>query len=215
ARATTATSTTLGQLDVKVPVLSNATIDTRPKASNAAPPLTRTPCLEAAPTAATTVTGTEIANAHGEAATSTTKARSTHVAGSPRSEPTPAISAATTITPGTSGRATRSANRCPAPLRACSASTTDTMRANELSDAAAVTATSNTPVPLMAPANTSSPGPASTGTDSPVMADTSKALRPVTTVPSVATRSPGLTTITSPTRNCSGATVHSTPPRTT
>ena len=60
--------------------------------------------------AATTVTGTEIANAQGAAATSTTRARSIHMAGGPKTLPTNAIKAATIITPGTSGLATRSAS---------------------------------------------------------------------------------------------------------
>ena len=83
--------------------------------------------------AATTVTGTEMASAHGDAATSTTKARSIQVAGSPSRLPIVAMSADATSTPGTSGRAIRSARRSLAPLRDCSASTMRTIRARELS----------------------------------------------------------------------------------
>ena len=65
----------------------------------------------AAPMAATTVTGTEIASAHGEAATRTTRARSIHVAGSPSRLPMIAMIAARIMIPGTSGLAIRSARR--------------------------------------------------------------------------------------------------------
>ena len=62
-----------------------------PSASSAAPPLITNPAWVAAPIAANTVTGTAIANAHGDAATSTTSARSIHTPGSPNSDPTTAI----------------------------------------------------------------------------------------------------------------------------
>ena len=90
-----------------------------------------------------------------------------------------------------------------------------TIRASELSSAVVLTSTSSTPVPLIDPANTSPPGPASTGTDSPVIAETSSAVRPVRITPSVAMRSPGLTTIRSPTRSCAGASTTSRPSRST
>ena len=87
--------------------------------------------LLAAPIAATTVTGTEIASAHGEAATSTTSARSIQVGGSPSRLPITAMSRPATRMAGTSGRAMRSASRWEVPLRDCSASTIRTMRASE------------------------------------------------------------------------------------
>ena len=161
-----------------MPVLSSATVRTAPRASSAAPPLTRTPSLEAAPIAATTVTGTEMASAHGGGG---------HQHDQGTFNPHQRITqhgtdggdgAAATMIAGTSGLAMRSARRWLAPLRDCSASTIATMRANELSAALEVTSTSSTPVPLIDPANTSLPGPASTGTDSPVMAETSSAVRP-------------------------------------
>ena len=210
-----ATSMTVGRLAVSVPVLSSATPRTAPRASSAAPPLTSAPSLLAAPIAATTVTGTEIAKAHGDAATNTTRARSIEVAGSPSRLPITAISVATIMIPGTRGWAMRSASRCEVPLRACSASTIRTIRASELSCAVVVTSTSSTPVPLIDPANTSSPSAASTGTDSPVMAETSSAVRPSRMIPSVAIRSPGLTSIRSPTRNSVGAVAILVPSRST
>ena len=88
-----------------------------PNPSRAAPPLITRPACVAAPTDANTVTGTAIANAHGDAATSTTSARSTHRPGSPASEPTIAIAAETIRMVGTIGRAIRSASRWARPLR--------------------------------------------------------------------------------------------------
>ena len=133
-----ATSMTTGRLRVRVPVLSRATPRIVPRVSSAAPPLTSTPSLLAAPIAATTVTGTEIASAHGDAATRTTRARSIHTTGSPSRLPITAISAAAIITPGTRGLAMRSARRWLAPLRDCSASTIFTILASELSSAVVV-----------------------------------------------------------------------------
>ena len=78
---------TAGALRVRVPVLSKAMVPILPRVSTAAPPLISTPMRLAAPTEATTVTGTEIARAHGEAATSTTRARSNHRTGSPTMNP--------------------------------------------------------------------------------------------------------------------------------
>ena len=89
-----------------------------PSCSKASPDLITTPNFDADPTALITVTGTAIANAHGDAATSTTSARSIHVHGSPTTRPNSATSAAAISTAGTSGRAIRSASRARSPLRA-------------------------------------------------------------------------------------------------
>ena len=70
---------------------------------------------------------------------------------------------------------------------------------SELSVPAAVASTSSTPALLIAPADTASPGATSTGIDSPVIAEVSRLDRPERTSPSVATRSPGRTSSTSPT----------------
>ena len=65
------------------------------------------------------------------------------------------------------------------------------------------------------PPSTSSPGPTSAGADSPVIAEVSSALAPSVTVPSVATRSPGRTTNTSPTASSDAGIPISTPSRST
>ena len=145
-------SMTSGRLRVRVPVLSSATVRTRASASRAAPPLISAPERVAAPIAATTVTGTEMANAHGAAATSTTSERSIQAAGRPSSAAEHAIATASTQTPGTSGRAIRSASRWPRPLRSCASSTIRTIWASELSSVREVTSTSSAAPPLIAAA---------------------------------------------------------------
>ena len=67
---------TVGSLRVSVPVLSTAMWWMVPKRSKTAPDLMITPNRLAEPIAATTVSGTEIASAHGDAATSTTSSAS-------------------------------------------------------------------------------------------------------------------------------------------
>ena len=150
-----------------------ATRSIAPSRSNAAPDLTTTPKRLAAPIAEMTVTGTEIANAHGEAATRTTRARVIHSTGSPNSEPAHATTAASTSTPGTSGRAMRSAMRARSPFSAWASSTSRTTAVSELSSPGAVAVTVIGPPTAMTPASTSSPADTSTGIDSPVTADES------------------------------------------
>ena len=72
------------------------------------------------------------------------------------------------------------------------------MRATVESAATRVTFTSTSPSPLSVPAKTSSPGPFSTGTLSPVMGLWSMLLLPAATAPSMGTRSAGRTRTTSP-----------------
>jgi len=67
---------------------------------------------------------------------------------------------------------------------------------------------------MVAP-NTASPGPLSTGIDSPVSMLSSNEDPPSTMVPSVGTFSPGLTTIRSPTETSSIGVATSTPSRST
>ena len=159
---------TVGSLRVRVPVLSMATRPIAPSRSNAAPDFTTTPKRLAAPMAEITVTGTEMASAHGEAATSTTSARVIHSTGSPSREPMIATAAASTSTPGTSGRATRSAMRARSPFSACASSTRRTTAVRELSSPGAVAVTDIGAPTAMTPAMISSPAATSTGIDSPV-----------------------------------------------
>jgi hypothetical protein len=82
-----------------------------------------------------------------------------------------------------------------------------------LSLPAASARTSITPEALTDPAGTSSPGPASTGTDSPVIAEVSRLVRPETTTPSVAILSPARTSSTSSTRMSLAASSTTSSPR--
>src|SRR5699024_1788468 len=189
------TALTAGSLRVRVPVLSTATWRITPNRSNTAPDVMITPHLLADPIPATTVSGTEIASAHGEAATSTPSARASHRSGTPNSDPMTAARTSRINTPGTSGRAMRSARRARSPFSACAFSTRSTIVVSELSVPAAVVSTSNAPAVLIAPADTVSPGSTSTGIDSPVIAEVSRLDRPVRTMPSVAIRSPGRTSM--------------------
>ncbi|AWR87954.1 hypothetical protein Mtai_v1c27260 (plasmid) [Meiothermus taiwanensis WR-220] len=74
------------------------------------------------------------------------------------------------------------------------------MRAMVLSEGSLSTRTVSTPSVLMEPANTRSPGPLLTGTDSPVTGESSRAENPLRMVPSAGTRPPGRTCTTCPTR---------------
>ena len=89
------------------------------------------------------------------------------------------------------------------------------MVVSELSVPAAVVSTSSAPELLIAPADTASPGPTSTGIDSPVIADVSRLERPARTIPSVAIRSPGRTTMTWPTVSSFACTSTDPPSRST
>ena len=177
--------------------MSKATVRIVPNCSKAAPDLMTTPNFEAEPMALMTVTGTAMASAQGDAATSTTRARSTHVHGSPTTTPKSATSAAATRTVGTRGRAIVSARRARSPFWACARATKATIWVRELSRPSAVASTRSEPDPLTEPAGTGSPGPTSTGIDSPVTADASMLDRPSVTTASVGTRSPAATTMRS------------------
>ncbi len=75
-----------------------------------------------------------------------------------------------------------------------------------------VTSTSRRPSPFRDAPTTSSPGPTSTGTDSPVSMDRSTEELPLRTSPSAGTFWPGRTTTTSPTPRSSMGTVRSLSP---
>ena len=82
---------------------------------------------------------------------------------------------------------------------------------NVLSPGSRVTSKSTAPHRLIVPLNTASPLPFSTGCASPVSADSSLALFPSNTVPSVGNASPGFTRTRTPRRSSSTATSRSLP----
>lgn len=84
-------------------------------------------------------------------------------------------------------------------LLSCASSTRRTTRAIVLSSAAAVTLTFNTPSVLIVPAKTASISDFRFGVLSPVTGDSSTSLDPSTIAPSAGMRSPGRTTMRSPT----------------
>ena len=88
----------------------------------------------------------------------------------------------------------------------CASSTSRTTRAMVLSAAAAVTRTLSTPSALIVPAKTASPTPLRFGVLSPVTGASSMSLEPSVISPSAGMRSPGRTTMTSPTASCSAGT---------
>ena len=103
------------------------------------------------------------------------------------------------MTIGTKTPATRSASRWTGALPVCAAVTSRAICASAVSAPTLVARTTSRPPALTVAPATSAPGPTSTGTDSPVSRLMSTAERPSSTMPSVATFSPGRTRKSSPT----------------
>ncbi|GAA3303812.1 hypothetical protein GCM10020295_53350 [Streptomyces cinereospinus] len=127
----------------------------------------------------------------------------------------PKVAVASTRTTGTKIPATRSASRCTSALPFCASSTSRAIRASWVSAPTRVAATTSRPPAFTVAPATVSPAATSTGTDSPVSIETSTAEAPSTTVPSVATFSPGRTTNRSPTASSVTGTRTSRPSRST
>ena len=98
---------------------------------------------------------------------------------------------------------------------ACASATSRAIWASAVSAPTRVARTTRRPWALTVAPATSSSGPTSTGTGSPVSIDWSTAEVPSTTTPSVAIFSPGRTTKRSPTASSSMGTATSTPSRST
>ena len=94
---------------------------------------------------------------------------------------------------------------------ACASAVSRATRASVVSDAVAVVRIVSEPNALSVPAKTASPTALSTGTDSPVSADSSRLDAPSTMTPSSAIRSPGRTRSAVPGAIVATATVRSTP----
>src|SRR6059058_3139941 len=94
----------------------------------------------------------------------------------------------------------------------CASSTNRTICATRVSPPTRVTRKRSVPVPFCVPPVTSSPGPFSTGIDSPVIIASSTADEPARMRPSAATPSPGRTITMSPTARRSIGTSSSRPP---
>ena len=119
------------------------------------------------------------------------------------------------MTMGTKTPATRSAIFEIGAFVALASSTSSMIFEMVVSSPTRVASMIRRPCPLVVAAMTSSPGPFSTGMDSPLRADSSMALKPSITLPSTGTFSPGRRTILSPMTISSTATTISSPPRIT
>ncbi len=173
---------------VSVPVLSRITARTRPADSSACALLTSTPSSAPRPTAASRAVGVARPSAHGQATTRTaTAALAAAAAGQPAPSQKPSVTTARVIAQGTNTAAIRSASRCAAALLASAWLTSRVIWASTVSAPTRVARTSSRPLMLTDAPVTSSPGPTSAGTDSPVSRDASTAERPPVTTPSVAT----------------------------
>ena len=139
-------------------------------------------------------------SAHGQAmmSTATAAVKAVAVAAPVSSHPT-RVASASTMTTGTNTAETRSARRCTSALPFCASSTSRAICASWVSEPTRVARTTSRPPAFTVAPTTASPGPTSTGTDSPVSIEASTADVPSTTSPSVATFSPGRTTKRSPT----------------
>ena len=207
-------SVSTGRPSVSVPVLSQATTLIAPARSRVSASRTRMPARAAAPVPTMIAVGVASPSAHGHAITSTAIAWSdAAVADSPASQPTPRVSRAAPSTTGTNTALTRSTSFWIGALLAWAPSTSRTIRASVVSSPTAPTMTATAPSTFSVPSLTGSPGPFATGRGSPVSMDSSKLAVPSRTCPSAGTRSPGLTSTTSPGRSSATGSVTSTPAR--
>ena len=147
--------------------------------------------------------------------TTATAAVNADAAVAPKASQPTSVRTDSASTTGTKIPDTRSASRCTCALPACASATRRAICASAVSAPTRVVLTTSRPEALIVAPATSSPGPTSTGTDSPVSMDWSIAELPDSTTPSVATFSPGRTTNRSPGRSSSTATSTSTPSRST
>ena len=183
---------------VTVPVLSSTTVSARRVCSSTSGPRITMPSWAPRPVPTMSAVGVASPSAHGQAITRTATAAGKAAAGSTNNQAT-SVSSAIPITTGTNTADTRSASRCTGALPACACSTSRASWASCVSAPTRVARTTSRPPAFTVPPATASPGPTSTGTDSPVSMLASTADVPSTTSPSVAIFSPGRTTNRSPT----------------
>ena len=206
APSTTSTATTSRCPSVTVPVLSKATTSTRRAASRASGPLMITPMRAPRPLPAMNAAGVARPRAHGQATISTATAGLMAAPTGPRSSQATRVAAATTTTAGTKTAEIRSASRWIGALRDSASLTSRTTWASVPSAPTRRASTTREPCVLSIPPVTSSPGPTSRGTGSPVTIEVSTAEWPSVTTPSAAMLSPGRTRNRMPTFSCDGGT---------
>ena len=122
---------------------------------------------------------------------------------SPVPSQNPSVPTANAMTIGTNTAETRSASRCTGAFPVWASVTSRAIWASAVSAPTRVARTTMRPPAFTVAPATESPGPTSTGTDSPVSNEASMAEVPSTTTPSVATFSPGRTTNRSSTARAS------------
>ena len=185
---------------VTVPVLSSTIVSTLRVDSSTSGPLIRTPSCAPRPVPTSRAVGVASPSAHGHATISTATAAVNAATLSPV-WPSQNASVATdrAMTTGTKIPETWSARRWTAALPDCASTTRRAICASLVSAPTRVAFTTRRPPALTVAPVTGSPGPTSTGTDSPVSSAASIADVPSTTTPSVAIFSPGRTTNLIPT----------------
>ena len=201
---------------VTVPVLSSTIVSTRWVDSSTCGPLIRMPSWAPRPVPTSNAVGVASPSAHGQAMISTaTAAANAFVAPAPSSSQNARVATDSAMTTGTKTAETRSARRCTGALPDWASETSRAIWASAVSAPTRVARTTSRPPAFTVAPATLSPGPTSTGTDSPVSMPASTADVPPSTTPSVAIFSPGRTTNRSPTVSCSIGTRTSVPPRST
>ena len=189
---------------VTVPVLSRTMVSTARVDSSTSGPLMRMPSWAPRPVPTIRAVGVASPSAQGQAMIRTATA-AVKAGASPPPVPiqNPSVAAASPMTMGTKMPETRSASRCTWALPFWASSTRRAICASWVSEPMRVARTTSRPPALTVAPTTASPGPTSTGTDSPVSIEASTAELPSSTTPSVAIFSPGRTTNLSPTASCS------------
>ena len=140
----------------------------------------RMPSCAPRPVPTNSAVGVASPSAQGQAMMSTeTAAVNAVFAGAPASSQPAHVTTASPMTIGTNTAETRSASRCTAALPLCASATSRAIWANWVSAPTRVARTNSTPPALTVAPATSSPGPTSTGTASPVSiaASTAEAAR--------------------------------------
>ena len=170
--------------------------------SSTSGPLIRIPSCAPRPVPTISAVGVASPSAQGHAMMSTATEAVKASVGSPVSASQPTrVASESASTIGTKTAEIRSTSRWMGALPACASSTSRAICASAVSPPTRVARTSSRPNVLIVPPATSSPGPTSTGTGSPVSIDRSTAESPSSITPSVANFSPGRTTNRSPVRD--------------
>ena len=195
------TVTSRGRPSVSVPVLSTTRVSAFSSLSRAEALRIRTPAAAPRPVATMIEMGVASPRAHGQAMIRTATAATTACArrgSGPATSQARKAAAATAITAGTNHDDTTSASLWIGARLRCASLTIRTIWARSVSAPTRSARITRLPVPLTVPPISRSPGPFSAGIGSPVIIDSSTALRPSRMMPSTGAFSPGRTRSRSP-----------------